>query len=339
MELESETFAPPSFPILRADALGESVEPDDFVEGLLTDGGASLLYGPSNVGKSFLITDLCAAVAAGRAWRYGEIAIEQGAVVYVALEGTRGLKNRLEAMRREGLLSPDAPFYVCTAPVSLLERDHAAMLARSVKEAAAQSSLPCRLVVLDTLARAMAGGNENAGEDMSAAVASIDAVRAATGAHVCIIHHCGKDEARGARGHSSLRAAVDTELEIFRPSGERISTLRVTKQRDLECRDPMPFSLKVVELRMGRRDKPVTSCVVKHEDEMMAGQVQASRSNVKCTAEEMLEFLPAANIVEWQRRVKEETGLSESRFYQHKRVLEDRKLYRRAAVTHQVVRS
>ncbi|WP_367870962.1 AAA family ATPase [Luteolibacter sp. Populi] len=337
MLLETVTHTPPSFPILRADALGESVEPDDFVEGLLTDGGASLLYGPSNVGKSFLITDLCAAVAAGRAWRYGEIAIEQGAVVYVALEGTRGLKNRLEAMRREGLLAPDAPFYVCTAPVSLLERDHAAMLARSVKEAAQQSALPCRLVVLDTLARAMAGGNENAGEDMSAAVASIDAVRAATGAHVCIIHHCGKDEARGARGHSSLRAAVDTELEIFRPSGERISTLRVTKQRDLECRDPMPFSLKVVELRMGRRDKPVTSCVVKHEDEMMAGQ-PVKRGGSKCTPEEMLEFLPAATTQEWLVRVKEETGLAKTQFYENRALLLARKLFRRAAGTNELVR-
>ena len=33
------------------------------------------------------------------------------------------------------------------------------------------------------------------------------------------VHHCGKDAARGAGGHSSLRAATDVELEITR-SGE-----------------------------------------------------------------------------------------------------------------------
>lgn len=75
-----------------------------------------------------------------------------------------------------------------------------------------------------------------------AAVAGIDAVRAATGAHVAVIHHCGKDEARGARGHSSLRAAVDTEIEISRADGETISTVRVTKQRDMAIGDPLPFS-------------------------------------------------------------------------------------------------
>jgi hypothetical protein len=37
----------------------------------------------------------------------------------------------------------------------------------------------------------------NLGQDMTAAVAAIDAVRAATGAHVAVVHHCGKDEARG----------------------------------------------------------------------------------------------------------------------------------------------
>lgn len=328
-----------SFPITRADQIEASEGARDFVEGLLTEGGASVIYGPSNCGKSFWILDLAAHVATGKAWRHGEIEIDQGAVVYVALEGTHGLRNRIEAMKREGILTPGAPFYVCTSPVSLLDATHADKLAETVREAARQSDLPCRLVVLDTMARAMAGGDENGAKDMTFAVRSIDAVKEATGAHVTIVHHCGKNEALGARGHSSLRAAVDTEIEVSKPEGERITTVRVTKQRDLERGEAMPFSLKVIELGTNRRGKPITSCTVHHEDEMMASQPKKSGRASKCTADEMIQYLPADTASEWQRRVKEETGLGETQFYAHKRELEARKAIRKEVGTNRIIRA
>ncbi len=327
-----------SFPITRADEIDHGGDVADFVEGLLTVGGASVIYGPSNVGKSFWILDLAAHVATGTEWR-DEVEIDKGAVVYVALEGTQGLKNRIEAMKREGILEPGAPFFVCFSPVSLLDPEHADKLVESIKEAAAQSELPCRLVVLDTLARAMAGGNENAGEDMTFAVKMIDRLRAETGAHVAVVHHSGKDEAKGARGHSSLRAAVDTEIEVSKPEGDRVSTVRVTKQRDLECCPPMPFSLKVIELREGRRGKPITSCVLHHEDEIMAASPKKTGRAPKCTADEMLQYLPAANVSEWQRRVKDETGLGETQFYNHKKELEARKAIRKETATNRIIRA
>jgi RecA-family ATPase len=221
-----------SFPIIRASELVGARLSADFVERLLGDGAASLWFGPSNTGKSFIILDLCICVASGRAFR-DEHEVDQGAVVYVAGEGITGMQNRIEAARREGMLHPEAPLFLCFVPVSLLEPSNALKLAESVKAAAEQSDLPCRLVVIDTLSRSMPGGDENSGKDMTVAVQSIDAVRAATGAHVLAVHHTGKDQERGARGHSSLRAAVDTEVEITRPEGSEISTARITKQRDL----------------------------------------------------------------------------------------------------------
>ena len=326
------------FGLMHASELETGEAARDFVEGVLLEGGASVVYGESNVGKSFWVLDLAAHVAMGKAWRYGEREVDRGAVVYVALEGTHGLRHRVAAMRQKGILSDDAPLYVCFSPVSLLDPTHAAKLAESVKAAVGQSGLPCRLVVIDTLARAMAGGDENSSKDMTAAVATIDAVRAATGAHVCIVHHSGKDIARGARGHSSLRAAVDTEIEIFRPEGERISTVRVTKQRDLERGEPMPFSLTVVELGQDRRGKPVTSCVVKHEDEMMASKPKPTGRKSTYSAEAMLEYLPAANATEWAKRAKEDCGVSNGKFYELKAVLQQRGAYRAETGTGKLVR-
>jgi len=309
------------FAIFRAGLSAGMAVAADFVEGLLTEGGASVIYGPSNCGKSFWVLDLAVAVATGKPFR-GNREVDQGAVIYVALEGSHGVRNRIEALRREGKLPDDAPLFLCFAPVSLLDKKHAAKLAASVKVAAEQSGQPCRLVILDTLARAMAGGDENSGKEMGAAVKSMDAIRAATGAHVLLVHHCGKNEALGARGHSSLRGAVDTEIEISRPDGETISTVRVTKQRDLPMGDAMPFSLVSVVLGTDRRGKPVSSCLVRHEGEEMASKPRRPGRKAKCTPEEMLRFLPAANVKEWKVRVADECGLGDSQFYDNKKRLE-----------------
>src|SRR5690606_8243860 len=114
---------------------------------------------------------------------------------------------------------------------------------------------------------AMAGGNENSPEDMTALIGNCDRIRDATQSHVCIIHHSGKDEAKGARGHSSLRAATDTEIEIKRDPELTLSTVRVAKQRDLEAGDPFGFTLQSVPLGTNRRGKDVTSCVVLESDQ------------------------------------------------------------------------
>jgi hypothetical protein len=327
---------PEPFAFQIADEIGGVTEPLDFVEGLLTENGASVLYGPSNCGKTFWFLDLAACVATGRHFR-DELEVEQGTVVYVCLEGSLGARNRIEALRRAGKLPPGSPLFLCFAPVSLLTPGHAGRLAETVKAAAAQSAIPCKLVIIDTLARAMAGGDENAGKDMTEAVSAIDAVRAATGAHVAIVHHCGKDEARGARGHSSLRAAVDTEIEISRPDGESISTVRVTKQRELSPGEPMPFSLKVATLGIDRRGKPITSCTVHHEDSILA----ATRGKVGraplCTPDGMLKFLPADTVKAWQEAVREETGLDRTQFYAHKKTLEHAGKVRKETGTNRLI--
>lgn len=312
--MNSNTHPPEPFPITRASEMKGFAEAADFVEGLLTEGGASVVYGPSNCGKSFWILDLAASVATGEDFR-DELDVDQGAVVYVALEGSHGATNRIEAMKQAGRLKADSPFFLCFAPVSLLERGHAERLAASVTQAAQESALPCRLVILDTLARAMAGGDENSGQDMTRAVQAIDAIRSATGAHVCVVHHCGKDEARGARGHSSLRAAVDTEIEVSRPEGETISTVRVTKQRDMPAGDPLPFSLEVIELGTDRRGKPITSCIVHHEDTMMATNRAKLGRKPEVDPEDLLKLLPQVSTASWRKVADTEHGISKSSFY------------------------
>lgn len=47
-----------------------------------------------------------------------------------------------------------------------------------------------------------------------------------------LIHHSGKDSGRGARGHSALRGAIDTEIRLTRDDDSGVITADLTKQRD-----------------------------------------------------------------------------------------------------------
>jgi hypothetical protein len=253
---------PRHLPLVYWNDIRPAIAGSDFVEGLLIEGAMTVVYGPSNCGKTFFCTDLAIHVATGRKWRGREI--DPGGVIYCALEGAHGISNRVAAFRkRHGLEGVEVPFAIIPVTLDLL--DPAADTQRLIDAIqAARHEMGCavKLVVLDTLSRAMAGGNENSPEDMGSLVTNGDRIRQQTGAHVLWVHHSGKDQAQGARGHSLLRAATDTEIEISRPDKDSPSTAKVTKQRELEIDGAWTFTLESVELGTDRRGKPVTSCVV-----------------------------------------------------------------------------
>lgn len=252
-------------PLVYFDQIAPSVDVRDFVQGVLIEQSSAVLYGESNSGKTFFATSLAMAVASGMSW-FGR-RIEQGAVVYLALEGGQGFRNRIAAWReRHDARSEPVYFAAIPSQVNLLHPDaDTPRVIAAVREAAEHMGVPVKLIIVDTLARAMAGGNENAPEDMGALVQNMDRIREETGAAVLFIHHSGKDAAKGARGHSSLRAAIDTEIEVEAGDG----TLRratVVKQRDMKKGDVFAFELEVVEIGENRHGEPVTTCLVKEAD-------------------------------------------------------------------------
>lgn len=251
------------------------IDVDDFVEGVLTARSMAVIYGESNSGKTFFATDLGLHIAAQRTWR--ERAIEGGAVIYLALEGSLGVRNRIQAWKEHhGLDGADLPFVVVPVSLNLLNPDaDAAGVIATVRHIAQRFDVPVRAVFVDTLSRAMAGGNENAPEDMTALVGTGDLIRQETGAALIWIHHSGKDLARGARGHSSLRAATDTEIEVTVEGKTHLA--RVTKQREMDTSGEFAFRLTVVELGTNRRGKAVTSCVVEAASDQAPGGASGIR--------------------------------------------------------------
>ena len=254
-------------PLVWFNDIAPSVDVQDFVQGVLLENSAAVIYGDSNAGKTFWTTDLALHVAAGRPWNGRRV--EQGGVIYCILEGGNGFKNRVACWREQhGMAGQNVPFAAIPASINMLDPDaDTPRLIATIQAAAAMIHMPVKLIVIDTLARAMAGGNENSSEDMGRLVLNMDAIREATGACVLFIHHSGKDQARGARGHSSLRAAIDTEIEVTAPEGAEIRSATVEKQRETKKGDVFGFRLKVVDIGQNRHGEMVTSCVVEATDE------------------------------------------------------------------------
>ena len=250
----------------------------DFVEGLLISGGASVLYGESNAGKTFAAVDLALSVASGNPWQGRQV--DQGPVLYLALEGGNGIANRIAAYRQHHGISDALPFAMTSSGVDLTDENGAGEIIDTAYQIHTDTGQPVRLIVVDTLSRALCGGDENSSADMGALVRNVDAIRQETGAHVMLVHHAGKDLARGARGHSLLRAAIDTEIQVSRSDSGAI-VARVEKQRDLPCEGEFAFVLEPVTLGTDQRGNPVTSCVVRSTAAPRQGKRKAGLSDMQ----------------------------------------------------------
>ncbi|MFZ4539367.1 AAA family ATPase [Propionivibrio sp.] len=246
--------------LVFADELSDTFEPpDELVEGLITAGDGSVLYGDSNSGKTFLVIDLAAAVGRGVPWLGRRT--EQGMVVYLAAESVGSVRTRLQAYQKHhGCLVPN--FAIVQSPIDLFDGNaDTKRVIDLVRVLEQQRGQKVRLIVGDTLARLSAGANENAGQDMGMVISRFDRIRTECKAHFMLIHHCGKNAANGSRGWSGIRASIDTELEVTdNPAGR---CLEITKQRDLGTKgERIGFRLDSVVMGETKWGKPATSCIV-----------------------------------------------------------------------------
>lgn len=231
------------------------------VKGVLPKAGLAVVFGESGSGKTFFVLDMIAHIALGQEWRGKKV--EQGSVIYICAEGVSGFRNRLEAYCTHAGVG-DLPVGVIPDSPNLLEKEDVVDLVASIKAHGNPA-----IVVVDTFAQVMPGANENSGEDVGRALAHCKRIHKATGALVILVHHSGKDSSKGARGWSGLRAAADAEIEIERNDNLRCATL--TKAKDGE--DGVSFQFRLENVTLGQDDDgdDITSCVVAHGEDGVAG--------------------------------------------------------------------
>lgn len=228
--------------------------PQWLIPGMLQERKQWLVFGDSNAGKSFFALDLALSLATGEAW-LGHRPAKVGHVVYVCAEGADGVRDRIDAwLLHHGL--DDAPnLHIITESPNLLDAGDVAGVIAQIKTL---DGLPL-VTVFDTLAASMEGGDENSPEDMTAAVGALRRVQRECECAVLTVHHSGKDATRGARGHSSLRAAMDTQIEIAKDEDSGIISAKCRKARDAGYFAPMALRLHPIALD---EYADVTSCVI-----------------------------------------------------------------------------
>lgn len=197
------------------------------IPGEIPAGLTTIICGPSGAGKSFLSLDYAMRIAR----KYPD-----RAVVYIAPEGGSGYRIRAEAwLSRFGGDEPENIVWLLQA-VPMLNVQAVQEFITSIR------AINPIMVVVDTLARCLVGGDENSAKDVGLFFYHTDLIRQETGAAITIVHHTGK--AGAYRGSSALYGSVESWIDVANDDG--LITVSCGKSKDAQ-----PFApryLRMVEV-------------------------------------------------------------------------------------------
>ena len=280
------------------------------IDKVLPVGSFSALYGPPGSFKSFHALHIAHCIATGTPWMGNEVT-EAGGVLYIAGEGFGGVGARIKACKQHHQTEAGAPIYVIRHQLNLrssIEDFNALVLA--IEQLVMDTGIDFKLIVIDTLARAFGGGDENSASDMMQFVVTCGHIqKIVQDAALMILHHSGKDSSRGMRGSSALLGAVDSELELIRFEDSMKGIVRTAKQKDGEDGTRYGFEMVTVELPAPtgtlQIGEPQTSLAVQaseigeHEDQKNKG-----KSGSKLTGQQLKALTCLENVIKQKGMLK-----------------------------------
>jgi len=253
----------PAAGFTRADQV--QIKPVDWlIENWIARDSLAGIVGKSGSCKSFLAVDWACRVATGTPWQGN--AVKRGAVFILAGEGRNGLRKRIEGWSAHNKVPIEgAPLYLAT---QLPRLDHitTAALMEEVDALAEETffengGADPALIIVDTLARAMAG-DENSSKDMGLMIECADWLRERyPGCVVALVHHSGHGPENRARGSSAFYAALDSEVQL-KPLKSGDVQLWASKAKDWQLARPMQFRRHKVEITVPGADEPTSTLVL-----------------------------------------------------------------------------
>jgi archaellum biogenesis ATPase FlaH len=250
------------------------------IKGFLPKATLGILFGESGSGKSFATLDMCAAVCRGLDLWNGH-RVTKGRVLYVVAEGVSGFRQRLKAYCHQHAIPKVGMDVIYDMTPNLMDTAQITALINDVSDREAYD-----LIVMDTFAQSTTGADENNGKDMGFALDQCKRIATECRAMVLLVHHSGKDASKGSRGHSSLKAACDVELQV--EAGNDTRSIKTSKMKDGEQGLSYIFKLHTVVLGTDDDGDDITSCIVEFKG---AGQVKPEGK--KKTGANELKFLDA----------------------------------------------
>jgi hypothetical protein len=225
------------------------------IKHVLPESGVGVIGGQSGAGKSFVAQEAAFQIGSGGEF-FGHRCFK-APVIYLALEGAGGFSGRLRAWRMAFGEIPDNVSFIVRQSFDIrLEHDRAELV-RALQDMAFDKGV----IILDTLAQAALGMEENSSEGMGAVIEGMQELQQAIGGLVLAVHHVGKDSSRGLRGHSSLFAALDVVMEVSREGDAR--SWKIAKNKDGKETPDVGFELAPVVIGEDYDGDEITSCVVR----------------------------------------------------------------------------
>ena len=318
------------FRLMSPQEIAEQKPPQWLVARYIPEDSLIELFGDYGSCKTFLSLAWALHIATGKPWLRRKV--QPGHVVYVYAEGTRGLKKRMLAWCKEnglaGLDDLHGRFHAIPCAVNVRDPTMLDFLALSIK-LTLKGEKP-KLIVIDTFNRCSPGCDENSTKDVSDFFGGCDVLREEFGgASVLIVHHSGKDRAKGGRGASALGGAMDVIFELVKESRDKpLATLLNNTATTKPQKDSAPLpdlALEFVEVEIDglalSEDDPhaTTSLVARLANasaiaEAAADKKTGRRSKVEQTFEALQSFPDGAKFAEWQDKV---AGVSETAFRRH----------------------
>jgi energy-coupling factor transporter ATP-binding protein EcfA2 len=232
------------------------------VDGWIDRGELVAVVGPPGSFKTTLAADMACCVAWEHPWMGCKT--EGGSVLVVELEGARGFRNRVIAWHKfKALPHAAASIGMVSEGITLACGTDGPDTKRVIAAAdavAKKTGQPVRLIVVDTMSRAMGDKDEDKAGDISFLVQAMNEIQRKTGAAVLLIHHTGLMDGTRGRGSSNQRASWDVEL-LVEAKDNGHGTVKAQKQREKEKRAPLRFLTEVVQIGTRQDGKSVTARV------------------------------------------------------------------------------
>ena len=227
------------------------------VENLIVDKSMNAIYGASGSTKSFLAIDMGMSLALGTDW-FGYESYKPIPVIYVAVEGGGGLQKRIDGyIKTHGKLTP-SNFYIDYDVIIPKDKKSVNNFIEYYKAKGFKNGM----IFIDTLnANARASGIDENSSEMGVVIDVFQRIGIALDSSYTLIHHTGKDESKGLRGHSSIHASLDTILYVQKKDSGCSWTLE--KLKDGEEDITYTYNTDVIETGLDSKDNPITTLVIK----------------------------------------------------------------------------
>ncbi|WP_274627592.1 AAA family ATPase [Arvimicrobium flavum] len=223
---------PPRFVLETLDDLAKLPKPKWLVEGWVTENSTGILYGKWGSGKSFLAFDLGLHIAYGLPdWHGAEISGPPRKVLVLAREGHQGFVDRAEAFRRRhGIKTITPNFVFMRTPVNFMSAPDFKALEEFIRDYGEKFAL----VIIDTVARVMAGADMSAPESVTAFMERCDRLAKAAGGTVIGVHH--ENKSGTMMGSTYFEANADFVFGLTRENADSAplseGTIKCTKMKD-----------------------------------------------------------------------------------------------------------